>query len=258
MNTTIAILGSVGLISIVSFVGVFALPLREKQAKGIFNFFISLAVGALLGDVFLHMIPESFSGGGDPVHTSLFLLLGMGIFFVLEKVLRWNHHAPEESQEHTSDMHTPQGPAHLGKLVLVSDGMHNFIDGLVVGVSYLVSIEVGIATTLAIILHEIPHEVGDFLVLLYAGYKRTTALLYNFLSALTALAGAAVVLLIGPTSEYLLNAALPLAAGAFIYIAASDLIPELHKSHPMKSALFYQIVGISIGVLAVYILLFLE
>ena len=83
MNTTIAILGSVGLISIVSFVGVFALPLREKQAKGIFNFFISLAVGALLGDVFLHMIPESFSGGGDPVHTSLFLLLGMGIFFVL-------------------------------------------------------------------------------------------------------------------------------------------------------------------------------
>jgi zinc and cadmium transporter len=174
---------------------------------------------------------------------------------MLEKYLRWHHHHPVEDATHSAG---EGGEAtHLGALVLTSDGLHNFIDGIIIGASYLVSIEIGIATTIAVILHEIPQEIGDFGVLIYAGYTRGKALFYNFLSALMAILGAAFVFAFSAISEWLAEAALPFAAGAFIYIAAADLVPELHRSERGKT-FFIETVGMVLGLVAMYLLLFLE
>jgi zinc and cadmium transporter len=145
----------------------------------------------------------------------------------------------------------------VGRIVLVSDGVHNFIDGLLVALSYTVSIEVGIATTIAVILHEIPQEIGDFGVLLHAGYSKGKALWYNFLSGLAALLGAVVAFALGDQAETLASLLVPITAGGFIYIALSDLIPELHKTTSARKSIV-QFVGILAGVGAMFLLLGLE
>ncbi|MDO8600064.1 MAG: ZIP family metal transporter [bacterium] len=254
MPVALYILGSVAVVSLVSLTGIFAISLRhERLMKGL-AFLIPLAVGALLGDAFFHLIPEAFVEAKNPATASFLLLLGVVSFFFLEKFLRWHHHS-ERLLPNPAAPHNEQ--KHLGPLILISDGIHNFIDGVIIGVSYLAGIEIGIATTLAVLLHEIPQEIGDFGVLLFAGYGKTKALFYNFLSALTALAGAILVLLVGSLPESLLQGVVPFAAGVFIYIASSDLVPELHKNGRGKSV-FPEIAGIGIGVLAMYLLLFLE
>src|SRR3989338_3881404 len=178
MNITLYILGSVALVSLVSFVGVLSISFQQKNLTRALSFLIPLAVGTLLGDAFFHLIPQSFSGAGESMIASLSIILGILSFFFLEKFLRWHHHfvevSPIEVGSHTDGKH-------LGSLILISDGLHNFIDGVIIGVSYLLGIEVGIATTIAIIMHEIPQEIGDFGILIYAGYSRTSALFYNFL-----------------------------------------------------------------------------
>ncbi len=240
---------SILLVSLVSFVGVVTLALgRERLNRSLF-ILVSLAVGALLGDVFVHIIPESYEELGDPTLVSLLVIAGILAFFILEKSLHWHHeHTDEHAEEH-------QHP--LGRLVIVSDGVHNFIDGLLIAASYLVSIEIGIATTIAVVLHEIPQEIGNFGVLLHAGYSRSKALWYNFLSALTAFAGAGVALFLESATETFALWLLPITAGGFIYIALSDLIPELNKD---RSALrgSLQVIAIIIGVLAMIALLALE
>jgi len=255
MSITLYILGSVVLVSIVSLAGVLTVSLRQERLMRALSFLIPLAVGALLGDAFFHLIPESFEETRNPAMISFLLFSGVISFFFLEKFLRWHHHATKELFPAATS--GEDNPKHLGHLILISDGFHNFIDGVIIGVSYLVSIEVGIATTLAVILHEIPQEIGDFGVLIYAGYKRATALFYNFLSALTAVAGAMLVIIIGSLPEALIQGVVPFAAGIFIYIASSDLVPELHRNGKNKSML-PEIVGIGIGALAMYLLLFLE
>ena len=256
MNTTLYILGSVFVISLVSFAGIFTLSLRDRWLRRIIPFLIPLAIGAFFGDAFFHLIPESFEESGGSTMVPFLLLAGILSFFILEKLLRWHHHDPWEGDRNGNT--SPSDDKHLGNLVLISDGFHNFIDGIIVGASYLVSIEIGIATTLAIILHEIPQEMGDFGILLYAGYKKNTALLYNFLSALAAVGGAILLLLLGSSfTENFIPSIIPFTAGVFIYIASSDLIPELHKAGGAKN-LLRDIIGISIGVLAMYLLLFLE
>ena len=144
----------------------------------------------------------------------------------------------------------------LGRLILFSDGLHNFLDGLIIGASYLISVEVGIATTIAVVLHEIPQEIGDFGVLLHAGYSKGKAIFYNFISALTAIAGVLVIMVMGSSSERMISFLIPFAAGTFIYIATADLVPELHKQRGSSTVL--EFVAILIGVGAMYGLLFLE
>jgi len=144
----------------------------------------------------------------------------------------------------------------LGFLVIVSDGIHNLLDGIIIGASYLVSVEVGIATTIAIILHEIPQEIGDFGLLLHAGMKKMQAILINFLSALTAVLGVIFALIIGNTNEMFLPAATAFAAGSFLYIAGSDLVPELHKTTNVKSSLL-QFGAIALGAISMWLLLFI-
>jgi len=239
---------SVLIISLVSFVGALTLVLKRDMLNKSIFLLVSLAVGALLGDVFIHIIPEAYEEMSDPTLISFLIIGGILIFFILEKVLHWHHHTTEHAENH---------PHPIGKMVLVGDGVHNFIDGLIIATSYMVSVEVGVATTIAVILHEIPQEMGNFGVLVHAGYKTGKALWFNFLSALTAVAGAVVALMLGTITEEFALWLLPLAAGGFIYIALSDLIPELHKDRRIGQGVV-QVVAIIVGVASMALLLTLE
>ena len=230
---------SVLLVSLISFIGALALVLkRDLLNKSIF-IFVSLAVGALLGDVFIHIIPGAYEKMNDTTIISFLLIGGILIFFILEKFIHWHHHTLEHAEEHHHQM---------GKMILFGDGVHNFIDGLIIASSYMVSLEVGMATTIAVVLHEIPQEIGNFGVLIHAGYKAKKALWYNFLSALTAVIGAIVALILGSVAEDFAVILLPITAGGFIYIALSDLIPELHKNHSEQSLV--QVIAIMVGVMS--------
>jgi len=240
---------SVLIISLISFAGVVTLVLKKDLLNKSIFVLVSLAVGALLGDVFLHVIPEMFENAGDHTLIPFIFIAGILMFFILEKILHWHHH---HSSEHSGENILP-----VGRMVLVSDGVHNFIDGVIIAASYLVSIEVGVATTIAVILHEIPQEIGNFGVLIHAGYTKARALWFNFLSALTAIAGAAIALLLGSITEQFALLLLPLTAGSFVYIALSDLIPELHKDRAIMQGVV-QVVAIVIGVVSMALLLALE
>ncbi|UZE94081.1 MAG: ZIP family metal transporter [Candidatus Pacearchaeota archaeon] len=232
------ILISVIIVSLIAFVGIFFLAFKEKFLKKILILFIALASGALLGGAFFHLIPESLELGIGKV--SLYIIGGILIFFVLEKFLYWRH------------CHKGKCPVHTFRYtILIGDALHNFIDGLIIAAAYLINIGLGITTTIAIILHEIPQEIGDFGVLVYGGFKKGRAMLYNFFSALTAILGA----LVG----YFLSASidttflLPFAAGGFIYIAATDLIPELHKRIKISESLL-QLIFILVGLALMWLL----
>lgn len=251
MPSTFYALSSVIIVSLVSFVGALILAMHTKKLRGFLFILVALAIGAMLGDAFLHLIPEAFEKSLDPQLTSLWIIIGLFSFFLLEKILFWHHH----HVDHEDKAHKEHKP--LGKIILVSDGLHNFIDGIIIGASYTLGIEIGIATTIAIILHEIPQEMGDFGVLLYSGYSKFKALMFNFISASFAIAGTLFFLIGQNISHALLEFVTPFAAGAFIYIASADLIPELHKHEGVRNA-FLQILFISIGIGAMYILLFWE
>lgn len=239
---------SVLVISLVSLVGVFTLSIREELLKKYIFIFISLAVGALLGDAFIHLIPEALANSSDQTFTSILIIVGILLFFIIEKFLHWHHHGEDTDENHIH---------HIGKLVLFSDGVHNFIDGIIIGSSFMVSIPVGIATTIAVILHEIPQEIGDFAVLIHSGYSRARALWLNFLSALVALLGLVFILIINSTEQFITFYFLPIAAGGFIYIAVADLIPELHKTKDAKHSTL-QLIAVTVGIGAMIALTFLE
>ncbi|MDP3965281.1 MAG: ZIP family metal transporter [bacterium] len=247
---TLYILGSVTIVSVVSFVGVFVLSINNRLRGPAIRGLVALAAGALLGDAFLHIIPETFEIAANSTNAALMIIAGILGFFILESVLKW-HHA------HTGEGRALAENMHLGPMILVSDGVHNFLDGIVIGASYFVGIEVGIATTIAVILHEIPQEVGDFGVLVHAGYSRMKALLLNFVSALTAVLGALVVIFFGSVVQILVPIALAVAAGMFIYVALSDLIPELHD-HKGVHHVIIELAMICLGIGAMYVLTLIE
>ena len=228
---------SVIIVSLISLIGVFSLSIKEEFIKKYIGLFISLAVGALLGDALIHLIPETFKNSSNSVFVSLLIISGILVFFTLEKFLHWHHHGEDKDEP---NIHP------VGKLLLFTDGFHNLIDGIIIGVSFLVSIPVGIATTLAVVLHEIPQEIGDFAVLIHSGYDKKRALWLNFLSALMAIVGVFFTLWI-----------LPIAAGGFIYIAVADLIPELHKTKELKYSVL-QLGTLLVGILTMIVLLLLE
>lgn len=235
-------------VSLVSLVGIFALSLKEEILRKYIFIFISLAVGALLGDAFIHLIPEAFESSIHATLVSILIIIGVLFFFILEKFLHWHHHGEDKEEP---NIHS------VGKLLLLSDGFHNLIDGIIIGVSFLVSVPVGIATTLAVILHEIPQEIGDFAVLIHSGYEKREALWLNFFSALMAMAGLILALIFGSLAETFTLWILPIAAGGFIYVAVADLIPELHKTKEIKYSVL-QIVAVVAGILAMAALTLLE
>lgn len=207
--------------SVLSLIGGVILLMREQFALKISHFLASFAAGALLGTAFLDLLPESLeynekAGGG--IDIFLWALGGILLFFLLERFIYWFHH----HHNHADDV-KPTVP-----LIVLGDSLHNFIDGVVIAASFMVSIPLGIVTTFAVAAHEIPQEIGDFGILLYKGVKRQRVLFLNFLSALTALLGALITFYLGEMTTKFLPILLSIAAGFFIYIAASDLIPEIH------------------------------
>lgn len=210
------ILLSVILVSLGSFAGVFFLALKKEQLKNLLGIFVSFAGGSLLGSALLHLLPESVSQLGE--NSFILVLTSFLAFFILEKFLRWRHCHKESCDAHA-----------VTYLNLLGDGIHNFVDGAIIAGSFLTSIPLGVSTTLAVVLHEIPQEIGDFSILVYGGWKPRKALLFNFISALTAVAGAAGVYFFAKQVAGFIPLLLPIAAGGFIYIAGTDIIPELHK-----------------------------
>lgn len=235
---------SVVLVSLISLIGIFTFSLGKDKLKKMTLFLVSFAVGAMFGDTFIHLLPESFERLGTNLLTSLYVILGILIFFILEKFLRWRHcHISDEEHLH---------PAVT--MNLFGDGIHNLIDGMLIGASYIVGIRVGITTTLAIILHEIPTEIGDFGILIHGGLSPKKALIFNFLSALAAILGTTISLII-KTENYALTL-LPITAGGFLYIAGSDLIPELQHDVKISSSLYqFVLILLGIGVMALLTLL---
>lgn len=238
---------SVLVVSLISFVGVITIVLKKQYLKGFLLFMVSFAAGALLGDVFLHLLPELIHEHGFGLEISFYILLGILSFFILEKVLHWRHCHMMGAAGHTHPM---------GIVNLVGGGFHNLIDGALIAASYALSIPVGIATTIAVVLHEIPQEMGDFGVLLHSGMKMKKALLMNFASELLAFVGVFLVLGSGIEASHITGIIIPITIGGFLYIANADLIPELHKDvDPKNSAI--QLFSILFGVAIMWSMLFL-
>lgn len=235
---------SVTLVGLVSFVGALTLAFRENTLKKYISGLIGLAIGALLGGAFIHIIPEAYESVLEGKIVSILIIGGILVFFIIEKFIHWHHHGEDCKVEHVH-------PA--GKLILLTDGFHNFIDGIIIGASFLISIPLGIATTMAVVLHEIPQEIGDFAVLIHSGYSKRKALLYNFISASTAILGTIIVFIFGAAINNLALWLMPIAAGGFIYVAMSDLIPILHKNPKAKSSIL-QLISILVGILAMIFL----
>lgn len=209
---------SVIIVSAVSLVGIFTFLFNRKNLEKIVLYLVSFSVGALFGDVFIHLLPDAFKTGSQGL-IGVYIMSGIVFSFVIEKFIHWRHCHIQTSKQHIHP---------FAYVNLIGDGMHNFIDGLIIAGAYFLSIPAGIATTIAIVLHEIPHEVGNFGVLIHGGFTRGKALFLNFLTALAALLGAIIGLVLSgfaSTFQFLI----PFAAGNLIYIAGTDLIPELHK-----------------------------
>ncbi|MDI6805816.1 MAG: ZIP family metal transporter [Candidatus Bathyarchaeia archaeon] len=217
MNELIATLVSVTTISLISLTGIVFIGLKENMLKRILMLFVGFSSGTLLGSAFLDLLPEAINS--DFGETAFYyVIIGIVSFFALEKFLYWRH------------CHEEECPVHMFVyLNLVGDGIHNFIDGMIIAATYIIGgYQLGFAITLAVIFHEIPQEIGDFGVLIYGGFTKKKALIYNFVSAITAILGAITTYLV----LYIQSVAILLvafAAGGFIYIAATDLMPELHK-----------------------------
>lgn len=249
MNYLYAII-AVLIVSLLSLVGVLALGIQKKNLESLLLVLVAFSTGSLIGDTFIHLIPETIekSGGRLTFQTSISIFIGILIFFILEKFLRWRHCHNPECSEH---------PAHIGTLNLVSDALHNLIDGALIGASFLVSIPLGIATFIAITFHEIPQELGDYGVLIHSGFSKKRAIYYNFLSASAAIIGTILTLVVGSRFSGVTDALIPVTAGGFIYIAMSDLIPELHRENRVKNSLV-QLLFLIIGISIMYLLIVLE
>lgn len=245
---------SVSVVSALSLVGAMTLFFHPGFLRKTLLYLVSFSAGALLGDVFLHLLPEAMSKASSYLSVSALILAGIALFFILEKFIHWFHR-----HEYTHWLLPPHEEAKnvhpMALTNLIGDSLHNFIDGMVIAGSFLVSVPVGIATTLAVAFHEIPQEIGNFGVLVHSGLSRGWALWLNFLSALTALLGAVIVLLLGSYIESFLSVIVALTIGGFIYIAGSDLIPELHKEQsPRKAAYQVAMFAFGIGIMALLLI----
>jgi len=237
--TLIQILVATFAISLIAFVGIFTFLLRQELLNRTLLVLVALSTGALLGGAFLHLLPEAIAEKGADLAIFLYLLLGFSIFFVLEQFLQWRH-------QHTA---TPQVKP-FTYLILVSDAVHNLIDGLIIATSFVTSFPLSVATTLAVALHEIPQELGDFAVLVYGGFGKKRALTFNFVTAITAILGGIIGYLASSVMQTSIIYLLPFAAGNFIYIAAADLIPEIkHQVSPRRSILHFGVFIIGIAIM---------
>ncbi|UCD14403.1 MAG: ZIP family metal transporter [Thermoplasmatales archaeon] len=225
MNDLAYILLSTFAIALIAFVGIFTLAMKERLLNKILIVLVSLSAGVLMGGAFLHLMPEAVEGsqGADIL---VFVLVGFILFFIIEKFLHWRH-----CHNGKCDVHT------FHYMNLIGDSVHNFIDGLIIAASFFVSTSLGITSAIAIAAHEIPQEIGDFGVLIYGGFKKKRAIVLNFAVATTVIVGGGVGYIISKSIEQAVIFLIPFAAGGFIYIAATDLIPEIKKELDIKKSM---------------------
>ena len=218
------------------------LSLQAERLNRLLIYLVSFAAGAFFGDVFFHLLPELVEENGFSIALSLQILAGIVFFLVIEKVVQWRHCHSVDCDRHSLPLTT---------MNLIGDGVHNFIDGIVIGVSFIISIPVGIATTIAVIVHEIPQEIGDCGVLLYGGLSKKKTLLFNFLSATLAIAGTIIALFIGVYAQTLTTYLGAFGVGTFLYIAGSDLIPEIKRDESLFHSLIQSLIFmLGIGMMA--------
>ncbi len=208
---------------------------------------VSLAIGALLGAAFLEVLPQAIIGSGDATTTSAIVLAGILGFFVLEKLVLWRHCHIESCEGHEPHGHGGYDGGRSGLMILVGDTFHNFVDGVLIAAAFMEDPRLGLITAVAIIAHEIPQEVGDFLILLHSGYSKARALVYNLLSSLATLAGGLLAWFALTTAQGAIPHLLALAAASMIYVAVADLIPGLHKRPELRATL-QQVLLIGAGI----------
>ena len=225
MITLLSIILATFLVSLLSFVGVFTLALKDKLLDKIVFYLVALSIGGLMGGAFLHLLPEAIEiyQGKD---AFLFVLIGFFLFFAIEKTIHWRHCHKGHCTEHT-----------FAYMSLIGDSIHNFLDGLIIAAGFVVSPALGITSTLAIALHEIPQELGDFGVLIYSGMSKKRAIFLNFITAITAVLGGIIGFYLSFYIESMSGILLLLAVGGFLYIAATDLIPEIRKETDLKKSI---------------------
>lgn len=219
------ILVSTSIISVLSLIGLITLSFKEDFLRKILLFLISLSAGALIGGAFFHLIPESIESlEAFPNLAVSLILVGYASFFIFEKILHWNHcHIDGCTEEHA-----------FGFINLAADALHNFIDGLIIAAAFVTSFPLGSVTTVVMVLHEIPQEIGDFGILLHSGMEKKKALSWNFLISTFVVIGGIVGYFLSSNISQVTDILVPFTAGGFIYIAASVLIPEIHKEDNMK------------------------
>ncbi len=250
ISTPLLAIGSVIGVSLLSLLGILFFLIEEQVIRKVLLYLVSFSTGALLGDVFLHIIPDLSDTTGLTTPVMMTILVGIVFSFGIEKIVHWRHcHLlPEDDQSHH---HT------VGIMSSLGEAVHNLIDGIVIGASYLGGVRLGIATTLAVIFHEIPHEIGNFAILLHSGFTKKQALRVNFLSASSAILGTVGVMVFSNFFITGSDVLLPFAAGNLLYIAGSDLIPELHKETGVRQGI-YQLVVMICGMGFMYLILLME
>ena len=241
MIQLIYIIASTFAIALIAFIGIFTLALKDKVLNKILLVLVSLSAGALMGGAFLHLLPEA-TENSEGITAFIFVLIGFILFFIIEKVLHWRHCHKGKCDTHT-----------FHYMNLIGDSIHNFIDGLIISAGFVSSTPLGITTAIAIAAHEIPQEIGDFGVLIYGGFKKKKAIVLNFAVALTIVVGGIVGYLISKNVEHAVVFLLPFAAGGFIYIAATDLVPEIKKELDIKKSMATMLVFIC-GILLMWLI----
>ncbi len=224
---------------------VFALNARAHWV----NALVSYAIGALLGAVFLDILPEAMKLSGNFALVSGTILLGILLFFTLEKLLIWRHCHHDHCEAHETHQHHAHGRS--GMMIIVGDTFHNFVDGVIIAAAFMTDIHLGIVTALAIIAHEIPQEVGDFMILLHSGYSKMHALMLNLVSSLATLLGGILAYFALQSMQHAVPILLALAAASMIYVAVADLIPSLHKRTQLRDTI-EQVVLIVLGVSSIF------
>jgi len=233
------------LITLCVWIGVLFIFLKKNILDQILIFLVSLSAGALMGGAFLHLLPEAL----EEIEVNLLFevfLFSFIIFFLIEKIFHWRHCHKTDCAVHT-----------FGYMNLVGDSIHNFIDGLVIASVIMIDFKLGIATTIAVAVHEIPQEIGDYGVLVFSGFTRKTALIVNYLVALTVVLGGIFGYFLFSSLENFLPYLMPFAAGGFVYIAASDLMPEIRKEANLKKSIISFLVFI-FGIFIMYLVKFMS
>jgi zinc and cadmium transporter len=242
MQELVYIILSTFIVSFGAFAGVFSLSFSKGVLERNLLFLVSLSAGAMMGGAFLHLLPEAIEEGLEAETVGIVVLFSFCCFYLIEKLLHWHHCFKKDCERHT-----------FGQINLIGDSVHNFLDGIIVAGAFSVSVELGVVTTFAVALHEIPQEIGDFGVLLYAGYKRSTALILNFLVALTVVLGGVFGYFLSGWIEGISMHLMAFAAGGFLYIAASELMPEIRQEKVLGKSIGYFFVFLG-GVLIMYLL----